>query len=262
MSKIRIRKPNFFIVGSRKCGTTALYNYLKLHPDIFLPELKEPKYFGKDLPFKKTRWDNSPKKYLQLFKNADNRKMIGEASTSYLYSKSAAYEIKKFSPDAKIIIMLRNPVDQIYASHAGMYYLGIENIANFKKALASEKKRELLSKKNKNLRILLYRHNALYYQQVKRFIDLFEYKNVHFVKFDEFVKNTEKVYKSTLKFLQVDETYKIDLEKVNSNRVKNSSNKPRVWKIQNILFNPPQYFKAAAKNNEIISKIGYCIYIN
>lgn len=186
--------------------------------------------------------------------------MIGEASTSYLYSKFAAKEIKKFSPNAKIIIMLRNPVDQMHASHSGTFYIGTETIADFKSALDTEKRRSKESRKNKNLHILLYRDIARYYDQVKRYQDLFGHKNVHIIIFEDFVKNTPEIYNTTLDFLQVTRNYKIDFNKINSNRVKNSSSKPRIWKIQNILFNPPSFFQKIAKNTHLFSKIGYLIY--
>lgn len=74
MSKKIIRKPNFFIVGARKSGTTALYHYLKMHPDVFLPELKEPQFFGKDLPHKKTRWNNDSKDIYNFLNGRGNGK--------------------------------------------------------------------------------------------------------------------------------------------------------------------------------------------
>ena len=82
--------PNFFIVGAPKCGTTALYEFLRAHPDIYMPEGKELEYFGSDLK-------KNPKKtmdeYLLFFKGWNNERVAGEASVRYLYSKKAAEEI-------------------------------------------------------------------------------------------------------------------------------------------------------------------------
>src|SRR3972149_11450918 len=108
--------PNFFIVGAPKCGTTAMYTYLKQHPEVFMSDLKELHFFGTDhhrinyTPYTKEQ-------YLSFFDGAGDKRRIGEASTSYLYSERAAVEIKEFNPFARIIIMLRNPVDVMYAYH-------------------------------------------------------------------------------------------------------------------------------------------------
>lgn len=251
-----MQKPNFFIVGASKSGTTALYNYLKAHPEIFLTEPKEPKFFGSDLPFKKDNFDNKIERYLSLFSTAKKQKRLGEASTNYLYSTMAAKEIKEFSPDAKIIIMLRNPVDQMYSRHSQLLSLGAENIQNFKKALVAEKKREKQSKSDKWSRILLYRKVASYYKQVKRYSDLFGCKNVHIVIFDDFVKDTAKAYTDVLGFLQVDTNFKPDFEKLNTSRVRNPNKTLRNWRIQNILYQPPSVFKKLAKKHKLISKTG------
>src|SRR6266498_2750548 len=98
-------KPNFFIVGAPKCGTTALYEYLRRHPHIFMPKLKEPHFFALDLghPMVKTEVH-----YASLFADSTKEHMrVGEASVYYLYSAVALPAIHAFNPDAKIIAMVR-----------------------------------------------------------------------------------------------------------------------------------------------------------
>src|SRR6266446_2704827 len=109
-------KPNFFIVGAPRCGTTALYSYLRQHPDVFLPEYKEPHYFNTDM--NSGGAIRKEKDYLAQFSGAQNQPRIGEASVYYLSSVAAPEQIKSFCPTAKIIIMLRNPVDTVDALHA------------------------------------------------------------------------------------------------------------------------------------------------
>src|SRR5258706_10449866 len=109
-----INNPDFFIVGAPKCGTTAMNDYLGQHPDIYMAP-KELHYFGADLKIKDKISESA---YLQYFKNAGNKKILGEASVWYLFSGTAAKEIKNFSPDAKILIMLRNPVEVVYSLHS------------------------------------------------------------------------------------------------------------------------------------------------
>ena len=113
-----------------------MHYYLKEHPEIFMPEVKEPHFFGTDLV--SPRFIRDKEKYLSLFSAAENQKRVGESSIYYLYSKIAAAEIHKFSPTARIIIMLRNPVDMIYTLHSEHLFCGDENITNFKKALMAE----------------------------------------------------------------------------------------------------------------------------
>src|SRR5436190_21521408 len=110
-----MKTPNFFIVGAPKCGTTAMYEFLKQHPQIFMTR-KEVDFFGSDLYMKERIRDESA--YLQLFAAATDEFRVGEGSVWYLYSKRAAAEIKRFVSDARIIIQLRDPTDMIYSLHS------------------------------------------------------------------------------------------------------------------------------------------------
>lgn len=93
--------PNFFIVGAPKCGTTALYTYLAGHPDVFMSRIKEPQFFAADILRHQRTVANFPQ-YLECFAAARHHRRIGEASTSYLSSRSAAPEIKELSPAPKL----------------------------------------------------------------------------------------------------------------------------------------------------------------
>src|SRR5580698_1501830 len=103
-------KPNFFIVGAPKSGTTSLYDYLKEHPQVFLPK-KELYYFCYDLTFRTP--PISENIYLKYYTDANNQKAVGDASVYYLLSPGAAKKIKDFNPEAKIIVMLRNPIQMV-----------------------------------------------------------------------------------------------------------------------------------------------------
>ena len=105
--------PNFFIVGAARAGTTSLYTYLKNTPGVYMSEHKEPHYFIDNM--KAGYYDES--KYLQLFKNVKNEKAIGEASVDYLIDPSSAKCIHDKIPDAKIIILLRDPVERAFSSY-------------------------------------------------------------------------------------------------------------------------------------------------
>jgi len=237
-----VKKPDFFIVGAPKCGTTALSYYLMQHPEIYmavrlqpsprlrapafkrtediLPQIKDLHFFGSDLRFTTPRMDEQ--EYLSYFSGAQNKKRIGEVSIWYLYSRLAAVEIQQFNPNADIIIMLRNPVDMMYALHAQMVYRGYEDIVDFASALEAEKEREhglcITGKTPPLIETLLYRKAASFSDQVKRFLEVFGREKVHIIIFDDLKTDTAQVYRDTLKFLGVDENYEADLKVVNRNK--------------------------------------------
>lgn len=216
----KIRKPDFFIVGAPKCGTTAMQYYLRQHPDIFMPEEKELHFFGNDLNFRRSRPNED--EYLSYFRKAGNEKRIGEASVWYLYSKSAPNEIKSFSTSASIIIMLRNPVDMLYSLHSQFVYNGWEPITDFKAAINAEEGR----KKGYNfipespifVEAYFYRELGLFTSHVKRWIDTFGYENVKIVIFENFTRDTAGVCKEIFRFLCVDEDFKVKFKIVNPNK--------------------------------------------
>ncbi|MBK1988965.1 sulfotransferase [Sphaerospermopsis aphanizomenoides BCCUSP55] len=207
-----INHPNLFIVGVPKSGTTSMHIYLAEHPEIFMSPVKEPYYFAPDL---KVSWriaDNS--QYLSLFNSEKNAKYFGESSTGYMYSKLAAQNIKKFCPDAKIIIMLRHPVDMLYSLHGQLLSTGHENILDFEEALASANKRQQGSKipiSCEEPKLLLYFDIVRYSEQLKRYLELFDrLKNIHIILFDDFCQDPKAIYIKTLEFLGVDSNCKLN----------------------------------------------------
>src|SRR3954468_20052709 len=110
--------PDFFLVGAPRRGTTALCNYLRMHPEVFVCSPKEPTYFGRDLAPKRFPTLES---YRALFANTGSATRVGDGSVAYLASDSAAEEIHAFNPNAAILIMLRNPVELIYSLHLKHY---------------------------------------------------------------------------------------------------------------------------------------------
>ncbi|UCG77255.1 MAG: sulfotransferase domain-containing protein [Nitrospirota bacterium] len=197
-------RPNLFIVGAPKSGTTAIYHYLNGHPDIFMSEVKEPYYFGNDIHYRMKRM--SEEEYMLLFSKAPEEKYRGEASVTYLYSESAPYEIKAFNPDSKIIIILRDPVEMMYSLHSQLCFTAFEDEGDFKKALSLEGSRKLMKNIPDNCKIvdfLFYREFAKYYAQVKRYLEVFGSENVHVGIFDDFERDPDMFYREVLSFLGV-----------------------------------------------------------
>jgi len=207
-------RPNFFIVGAPKCGTTAMNDYLNEHPDIFMAR-KELHYFGCDL---KTRLKLSEEEYLKYFSDAGQKKVIGEASVWYLFSTTAAEEIKKFSPQAKILIMLRNPVDVVYSLHSQHLYDGNEDIQDFETALSFDEDRKRgihLPDSVDYFELPPYKDSVLFSNQVKRYLDVFGRENVHVVLHEDLTANAENTFFKVLEFLGVSKRILINYGIVN-----------------------------------------------
>ena len=136
-ASIRVKMPNFLIVGAAKSGTTSLYAYLKQHPDIFMPEWKELSFFSGDeyTPLHKVK---KPRYYRTVFAGAKNESAIGEASTSYLYDQTAAAAIKAKLGNIKIIIVLRDPVSMSYSLYSHQVRKEGETADSFEEALAKK----------------------------------------------------------------------------------------------------------------------------
>jgi len=214
-------KPNLFIVGAPKCGTTFLYHYLKKHPDIYFPEFKEPHFFGSDLIRRNGAYDLSLNQYYDLFKS--DKKIIGEASTFYIFSKNAAKEIYNFNSEAKIIIMLRDLVDLVYSLHSQFVFSGDEVVEDFKKALDLEQNRLNgidIPNQTTVVNKLFYTQNILDLPyNIKSFIDYFKKENIKFIFLDDIKNNPEKVYSEILTFLNIDTDINIpNFKVINKNK--------------------------------------------
>lgn len=239
-----MRKPDFFLAGAPRCGTTAMFTYLRAHPEVFIPQVKELNFFGRDLhhvdsPDGKRAPSARPQtleQYLALFAEAKQKRMAGDCSVFYFFSKKAAQEIKEFNPLARVIIMLRDPVEMMYSWHKMMLFIGHEQIADFETALRSEdgrKRGECLPPPPYCLEALLYREMAKLATHVERYLKAFDRHSIHFIIFDDFGENTARVYRETLLFLGVSPDFTPEFKAVNANRVVRS----RLW--TNFLKNPP-----------------------
>ena len=203
-----MKRPNFFIVGAPKCATTALYEYLKTHPNIFMSSrMKEPCFFCEDFPYQ--RLVESMDEYLQLFDDAnENHQIIGEASVWYLYSKVAIQNLYEFNPDSKLVVMLRNPVEQVYAMHMQCYIMAYDTETDFEIAWRLQENR----KNGKDLpdtckveQFLQYKEIASYSAQIERLLSIFPRDQVKFILYDDFKSNTRQVYLDVLDFLGLED---------------------------------------------------------
>jgi hypothetical protein len=219
--------PNFFIVGAPKGGTTALNQYLSSHSDVFI-STKEMHHFGSDLKFGPQFYRRDLKAYLAEFEGWDGQTRVGETSVWYLYSQRAAAEIKAFNPEARIIIMLREPVATLYSLYHQFSCDGNEHLRTFEEALAAEDDRRAgrrIARQSYFPQGLVYRSITRYTDQVKRFFDAFGRERVHVIIYDDFAADTPGVYRKTLDFLGVCPSRvdsKIDFGVINGNQMAKS----------------------------------------
>ena len=187
--------------------------YLSQHPDIFMAE-GEPHFFGSDIAFPDKV--SSEKDYLNLFSRSSSEKWMGEKSTWYLYSRTAAEEIKEYNRDARILIQIRNPVDMVYSLHRHLLYNSLytrETIPSFEQALNAQADRMKAFKKafllgNKEfMEPFFYTQVPLYTEQIKRYVECFGWGRIHVIVYDDLKTNTLDTYKKVLQFLHIDDSF-------------------------------------------------------
>ncbi len=210
--------PNFLIIGAMKSGTTSLYHYLKQHPQIYMSSLKEPNFFaleGSNLDFdgaegkeRIQRWVKREsvtdiEEYRALFRGAAGELAIGEASPMYLYSPEAPYRIRYYIPEAKLITILRNPVERAYSAFLYMRRDGREPLKEFHQALQAEEGRM----RDKWEWIWHYRHVGFYYAQLKRYFDVFDKEQIKVYLYEDLRADLPNVLQDIFRFLEVDEAF-------------------------------------------------------
>jgi hypothetical protein len=224
--------PNFLIAGAAKAGTTSLYEYIRQHPDIFMPSrVKEPGYFrnpvGDWVP------PMSFETYLDLFKDGSGKKAIGEASTAYLTSEESPELIRATLGDVKIIIGLRNPAKRAFSLYLYNLMNGWEDADTFEKAIDKEPQRL----KEPMPHVFYYFNSGLYFQQVKRYFDVFGRDRVIVYLFEDLVKRPLSVCKEVFDFLNVDSQFTPTIE------VHNESKKPASIALQYWLYTKAEELK-------------------
>jgi hypothetical protein len=191
--------PNFFIVGAQKAGTTSLYFYLKEIPQVYMSPLKELFYFAPHaVQTSVVDVIRDKKEYLRLFENARGYIAVGEATPIYLWDPDAPKLIHQTVPDARIIISLRDPIERAYSN-----YLMKRKYSGMKSSFYDELMRDYKSQEKLFGRSQLYVEFGMYYEQVKRYFDIFGREQVKVIIFEEFVKHPEQSINEILAFLGV-----------------------------------------------------------
>ena len=206
--------PNTFIVGGAKCGTTSMYSYLHHHPQAFMSPVKEPGFFAPDLPWQPAgRAVLDAVEYAALFAPAhpETHVVRGEASVAYLRSEIAAERIFAAVPEARIIVMLRNPIEVVQSLHEFVRYLGIQPEADLGRALKT-------APRAGERWLLDYRSVVDFAPQVERFRATFPREQLHVVVHDDLVSDLDGTWRRVLDFLGLDPDEEVELSRENVTR--------------------------------------------
>lgn len=211
---VNVRKPNYFIAGAPKCGTTSLATWLSKHPNCYLPSIKEPHFFSN---FKLN--DMSLEQYENLFSDAQSHHyVLIDASTSYFSKEKALQNLLRYNPAAKFILMFRNPIEISYALHGQHFYLGLENMQDFEKAWRLQTER----KKGRNIPIscpnpemLFYRDQCLLGASLAKLLSLTDPSYVHWIFLEDLKNDARKCYLQVLSFCGLKDDRRIDFPAFN-----------------------------------------------
>lgn len=204
------RVPDLFIIGAPKCGTTSLFEYLKGHPQVFMSAVKEPNYFARDLDLDPSgpslHYGRDEERYLALFEDADDARYAGEGSTRYLFSLDAPQLINDASPSARVVAMVRNPVDMAHSLFDHKVAAGTEDIADFVQALAAEDDRHDGRRipPHSNPKLATYRDRARFGEQLARWFAVYGRDRMHVIALEDMVTDPGAEFRRLLEFLAVD----------------------------------------------------------
>jgi Sulfotransferase family len=210
----RQRVPDFFLVGTPKSGTTAMYTMLRRHPQIYMPESKEPWFFAPELhlrpPPRPEGIARTLDEYMSLFDDAQPEQQVGEATALYLWSRTAAERIAEVRPDARIIAILREPASFLQSLHLQFVQTYIETESDLRTALALERDR----REGRHVprytywpQALIYSEHVRYVEQLQRYHAAFPAEQILVVIYDDFRADNDRTMREVLRFLGVDESY-------------------------------------------------------
>ncbi|MEO1670285.1 MAG: sulfotransferase [Cyanobacteria bacterium J06631_2] len=206
-------QPNFLILGVAKSGTTSLYHYLCQHPEIFMSRVKEPNFFaceGENLDYQGpgyfyvrdwtvTDWQD----YQNLFAAADTEKALGEASWSSFYYPAAVERIKKYCPQMKFILLLRNPIERAFSHYSYLRQYEKEPLTNFEAAISMESRRITAN----YWADWHYLQLGFYSQAIVRYQRVFAKSKFKIILYEDFIQDTNRILQEIFEFLEVASDY-------------------------------------------------------
>jgi len=194
--------PNFFILGAGRCGTTSLVRALRAHPEIFVPEIKEPSFFASSW-----QWVKNPVTYAELYREAGSARAIGDASHLYLEDPQSAPTLKAFFPEAKFVLVFRHPTDRALALYSMMLEGGYEWLPTFEAALRAEERRYSSSRFRRrcphSFWNFMYFRSGLFAEQIERYRRHFPSERFLYTTLRRLVESTDEELARVHRFLGV-----------------------------------------------------------
>ena len=211
-----MKMPNFMIIGAPKAGTTSLRNYLKQHPQVYMSPIKETSFFayeGKNWEYSTLDgyWINffpitSIEAYQAQFEGVSNETAIGEASPIYLYNSRVPERIQQYIPDAKVIAILRDPVERAFSHFSHYVRDRLEPLADFSQAIQEAEVRI-----RNELPTGYYIEYGFYYEYLKPYFERFDRDKIRIYLYQDFKANPVCVVQDIFRFLNVDDTFTPDV---------------------------------------------------
>lgn len=245
------RLPNFLIVGTAKAGTTSLYHYLRQHPDVFMPDVKEPRYFAyaEDPPPMNGPGDVRTNAaagavytfaaYRRLFTAATAETAVGEASPNYLYSETAARRIHEhLGAGVRLIALLRDPVERAYSHFLHLVRSGREPLRDFAAALDAEPERIAAGWEWS----WHYVQMGLYHAQLTRYLNYFERDRLTVYRFEDFAADPVALTQDVFRVLGVDDAFVPD-----TSLHFEKSGVPKSERFQRFLLNPDHWLRRLSR---------------
>lgn len=246
-----MKAPNFFILGAGRCGTTTLHHMLKQHKQIFMSKVKEPSFFCSYFQIVK-----NPIDYFQLFKYCKNEIAIGESSHVYFSNPETPQVLHSLFPDAKFVLIFRNPTNRAYSMYNWARNKGVESIKTFKAAIKIENKRYNDPKFFKNCPYyfwnFMYTKSSYYHIQWKRYLKYYNRDQFLVLNLYEFSNDPHYWVERVHDFLGVDTSFRPIVEHRHKAKYK-----PMDLKIRKFL---DEHFKETIYQTEKLA--GYKLHLD
>lgn len=209
-----VRLPDFVIIGAARCGTTSLYAYLREHPEVFMSPEKETDYFSLgDLPpsevpeLASAYRARTRAEYERLFAGAGRALAVGEASPTYLFHARSAERMQQAIPHAKVICILRDPVERAYSHFALARKMGFETVEDFEAAVALEDERWVNDRSMRST----YTRASFYHDGLAEFFGRYPRERILVLMFQDFAADPAATMRTIHDFLGVDPAFTPDV---------------------------------------------------
>lgn len=217
--------PNTILLGAQKAGTTSLFNWIGQHPDVFAPPgMKDYEFFSRDDVFSQNLFSFS-----KAFSRHSNEKIILHGCTNYIYfSKKSSERISQTIPDARMLLVLRNPIDRAYSAYWDARKVAVETCLSFEDAIDLEQKR-IEHGNFKEISSLTYISHGFYARQIEWYYKVFSKDKIKIILFDDIKNSPLDTIREIFYFLEIEENFQPNFQ------IKNEAGLPKSVALQKLL---------------------------